>query len=169
MSKHQSSKSYLLPGETTHLLPTYPTWRVNFSVKVNLVSKLKGRFEQKEDLESINPGKKKKNVYEQISAERKQIENAEVELQKIRDERKKMDEILNRLRKALEIKDTKELEFIYKNDKIYIRKSDKGMILIWMGAFAPISMVRIHCNLIIQSLKKDYKSAKFKKFFQKGS
>ena len=67
-----------------------------------------------------------------------------------------------------EIKDTKELEFIYKNDKIYIRKSDKGMILIWMGAFAPISMVRIHCNLIIQSLKKDYKSTKFKRFFQKG-
>ncbi len=108
LSKHQSSQSYLLPCATTHLLPTYPTWRVNFSVKVNLVSKLKGRFEQKKNFNSITSDEKKKDVYEQITEERKQIENAEEELQKIRDERKKMDEILNRLRKALEIKDTKE-------------------------------------------------------------
>jgi hypothetical protein len=68
-----------------------------------------------------------------------------------------------------EIKDsTKELELIYERDKIYIRKSDKGMILIWMGHFAPISMIRIHCNLIIQSLKKNHKSTKLKRFFQKG-
>ncbi len=67
-----------------------------------------------------------------------------------------------------EMKDTRELEFIYKDDKVYIRKSDKGMIFIWMGAFAPISMVRLHCNLIIQSLKKDNKGHKLKRFFQKG-
>lgn len=108
LSKHQSSKSYLIPGETANLLPTYPTWRVNFSVKANLVSKLKGRFEQKASVESNSSDVKKQDVYEQISDERKQIENAEEELQKIRDERKKMDEILNRLRKALEIKETKE-------------------------------------------------------------
>ncbi len=67
-----------------------------------------------------------------------------------------------------EKKDARELEFIFKDDKIYIRKSEKGMILIWMGAFAPISMVRLHCNLIIQSLKNDKKGNKLKRFFQKG-
>ena len=108
LSKHQTSQSYLLPDKTTQLLPTYPTWRVNVSVRVNLVSKLKGRFDQKGDFESITSDENKKDVYEQITDERKQIENAEEELQKIRDERKKMDDILNRLRKALEIKDTKE-------------------------------------------------------------
>jgi len=108
LSKHQSSQSYLLPGETTQLLPTYPTWRINISVKANLVSKFKGRFDQKEDFKSISSDEKKQDVYEQITEERKQIENAEEELQKIRDERKKMDDILNRLRKALEIKDTSE-------------------------------------------------------------
>jgi len=52
----------------------------------------------------------KKDIYQQITEERKNIEDAEEELKKIRDERKKMDEILNRLRKALEIKETKEKE-----------------------------------------------------------
>ncbi len=108
LSKQQSSKSYLLPAFTTNVLPTYPTWRINLSLRINLVSKLKGRFEQKEILESTAPETKKKDVTQEIAEERKQIENAEEELQKIRDERKKMDEILNRLRKALEIKDPKE-------------------------------------------------------------
>lgn len=108
LSKHVSSKSYFIPEEKTDVLPTYPTWRINFSVKVNLVSKLKGRFEKKENFESTASDKSKKDVYEEITDERKQIENAEEELQKIRDERKKMDDILDRLRKALEIKETKE-------------------------------------------------------------
>ncbi len=69
---------------------------------------MKGRFDQKENIESNASDEKKKDVYEKITEERKQIENAEEELQKIRDERKKMDEILNRLRRALEIKDPKE-------------------------------------------------------------
>jgi len=75
-----------------------------------LVSKLKGRFASKEEFKSVTTeeGKNKKDVYGEIAQERKQIENAEVELEKIREERKKMDEILNRLRKALEIKDNKE-------------------------------------------------------------
>lgn len=108
LTKNQSSKSNLIPLATADVLPTYPTWRVNLSVRINLASKFKGRLDQKENLQSNDQDKKKKDVYEEITEERKQIENAEEELKKIRDERKKMDEILNRLRKALEIKDTKE-------------------------------------------------------------
>ena len=108
LTKNQSSKSNLIPLATANVLPTYPTWRVNLSVRINLASKLKGRFAQKENLQLSAPDNKKKDVYQEISEERKQIENAEEELQKIRDERKKMDEILDRLRKALDIKDTKE-------------------------------------------------------------
>jgi len=108
LTKNKSSASHLLLNMTTKLLPTYPTWRINFSVRVNLVSKLKGRFVQKEKFESIVTDTSKKDVYQDIANERKQIENAELELQKIREERKKMDEILNRLRKALELKDNKD-------------------------------------------------------------
>jgi len=108
LTKNQSSSSPLLSSSTANFLPTYPTWRVNVSVRINLVSKLKGRFESKQDFKSVASDKENKDVYNEIAAERKQIENAEVELQKIRDERKKMDEILNRLRRALEIKDNKD-------------------------------------------------------------
>lgn len=110
LTKNKSSSSQILSSNTANLLPTYPTWRVNFSVRINLVSKIKGRFESKEEFKSITTeeDKNKKDVYEEIAQERKQIENAEVELEKIREERKKMDEILNRLRKALEIKEKKE-------------------------------------------------------------
>lgn len=108
LTKNKSSNSYLISNCTANMLPAYPTWRVNFNVRVNLVSKLKRRFEQKDDFKSITSDKNKKDVYEEIATERKQIENAELELEKIRQERKKMDEILNRLRKALELKDKNE-------------------------------------------------------------
>lgn len=108
ITKHQSSKSALLQHTTANILPTYPTWRVNFGLKINLISKLTRRFEQKEPFDAVMPDKQKKGVYEEIANERKQIENAEAELGKIREERKKMDEILGRLRKALELKDKTE-------------------------------------------------------------
>ena len=108
LTKNKSSSSPLIAHGTANVLPTYPTWRVNFSVRVNLVSKLKSRFKSKDKIKAASPAKDNKDVYEEIAQERKQIENAEVELKKIRDERKKMDEILDRLRKALEIKDSKE-------------------------------------------------------------
>ncbi len=110
LSPHQSSKSYWLQSFSATLLPTYPTWRVNLSFRMNPVSKWKGRFESKERDQAIKSTPAKKSVIQQISEERKEIENAEEELRRIREERKKMDEILNRLRKALEIKETKEKE-----------------------------------------------------------
>jgi hypothetical protein len=78
---------------------------------MNLTSKLKGRFETKEPFNSTaveNEKSGKKDVIKDITEERKQIENAEAELEKIRGEREKMDDILKRLRKALEIKETTE-------------------------------------------------------------
>lgn len=110
LSPHQSSKSYWLQNFSAMLLPTYPTWRVNLSFRINPISKLKGRFESSENAGPTKNLSTKKDVFKQISEERKEIENAEEELKRIRDERKKMDEILNRLRKALEIKESKEKE-----------------------------------------------------------
>jgi len=108
LTKNKSNKSHLLPSGMTNVLPTYPTWRVNFSVKINLISRFQRRFEQKEQLDSVTSKKGETNVFEEIAVERKKVENAELELEKIRDERKRMDEILIRLRKALELNDKKE-------------------------------------------------------------
>lgn len=106
LTPNKSSSSDLIRSGLTQILPTYPTWRVNFGMKVNLTSKVQARFEEKISAESPGEDGKKGDVFKNIADERKQIENAEAELEKIRSEREKMDEILKRLRKALEIKET---------------------------------------------------------------
>lgn len=111
MTPNHPAGSGLVQNTMSNVLPTYPTWRVNFSLKMNLTSKIKGRFETKEPINSsvVETEKNgKKDVIKDIAEERKQIENAEAELEKIRSEREKMDDILKRLRKALEIKETTE-------------------------------------------------------------
>lgn len=106
LSPNKSNSSDLIKSGLTNMLPTYPTWRVNFGMKVNLTSKIQSRFEEKSVVESAPIESQKGDVFKNIADERKQIENAEAELEKIRSEREKMDEILKRLRKALEIKES---------------------------------------------------------------
>jgi hypothetical protein len=90
----------------TKNMPVFPTWRMNFGVKINLISKIQNRFEEKDETKLST--EKDKGVYEQIADERKQVEDAERELEKIREERKRMDEMLKRLRKVLEFKEKEE-------------------------------------------------------------
>lgn len=116
LSPNRSSRSDLIWSGLADMLPTYPTWRVNFNMKVNLTSKIHRRFEEKIPVESAaNSSQQKSDVFKNIADERKQIENAEAELEKIRSEREKMDEILKRLRKALEIKDSEKKKDDKKN------------------------------------------------------
>ncbi|MFZ5517245.1 MAG: hypothetical protein ACOY90_11440 [Candidatus Zhuqueibacterota bacterium] len=101
LTSNKSNDSYYLPGSSTHWLPTFPTWRVNFNVRLNLFSKEKTLFAEKEK-SAMAKQDEKKDVYQEIATERKKVENAEAELEKIKEERRRMDEILVRLRKALE-------------------------------------------------------------------
>ena len=48
-----------------------------------------------------------------------------------------------------ELGEAAEIEFIYPNDRIYIRNTEAGVLVIWTGAFTPSSMVRVLCNLIV--------------------
>lgn len=98
------------PNEFAHTItknmPVFPTWKVNTGVKINLMSKLQNRFEEKEPSKLVD--EQNKGVYEQIATEKKQVEDAERELEKIREERKRMDEMLKRLRKVLDFKEKEE-------------------------------------------------------------
>ncbi|MDZ7342508.1 MAG: DUF4200 domain-containing protein [candidate division KSB1 bacterium] len=115
LTPNRSSNSDLIQSEMSSVLPTYPTWRVNFGVKMSLAARAKERLLAKDrNKPSGLDGEKKKDVYKGMAEERKEIENAEAELEKIRSERQKMDEILKRLRKALEIKEDTEKK---KDDK----------------------------------------------------
>jgi len=83
--------------------PVFPTWRLNFGIKFNLMSRLQNRYMENENSAMHrSAGSYTKDIYQQIGDEKKQVENAEKELEQIREERKKMDEILKRLRTVLE-------------------------------------------------------------------
>ncbi len=107
LTPNKSSASHEINSTLPRHLPSYPTWRVNFGFKLNLSSKLENRFADKKEEEPAVVEKKEKTIYEQIADEQKNIEDAVLELETLIKERKKMDEILTRLRKALEIKDDK--------------------------------------------------------------
>jgi hypothetical protein len=106
LTPNRSSNSDLIQPGMSSVLPTYPTWRVNFGVKMSLAALARERLAAKEQKKPLGlESEKKKDAYKGVAEERKEIENAEAELEKIRSERQKMDEILKRLRKALEIKE----------------------------------------------------------------
>ena len=61
-----------------------------------------------------------------------------------------------------------EAELIFENTKFYIRKTGSGYILIIMGMFAPIAMVRLNCNILLPSFDQTKKKAKgLGRFFKK--
>ena len=45
-----------------------------------------------------------------------------------------------------------EVELIYENIRLYIRKFARGFVVIVMGRFALVSMVRLNCDIILPSL-----------------
>ncbi|MBD3288874.1 hypothetical protein GF337_08740 [candidate division KSB1 bacterium] len=85
--------------------PVYPGWRLNFGVKINLMAKLQRRHEKQSEFNFLGEKKPEKTIYDQITEERQEIESAEMELARIKEERRKMDEMLKRLRNVLEFKE----------------------------------------------------------------
>ena len=66
-----------------------------------------------------------------------------------------------------ELGNTTEMEFVYPNDRIYMRNTESGILIIWTGAFTSSSMVRIHCNLVVDSLEQYQKTGKVKRLFSR--
>ncbi len=85
--------------------PVYPGWRLNFGIKINLMAKLQRRHEKQPDFNFLGEKKSEKSIYDQITEERQEIESAELELARIKEERRKMDEMLIKLRNVLEFKE----------------------------------------------------------------
>jgi hypothetical protein len=48
----------------------------------------------------------------------------------------------------------KEVEVLYDNDRIYMRMFPEGLIVIWMGAFARVAMIRLSCEVLVPALSK---------------
>ncbi len=62
----------------------------------------------------------------------------------------------------------READFLLANLRIYIRQSAGGYILVLMGHFAPIAMVRLNCDIVLPSLKQAHASKGLGRFFKLG-
>ncbi len=67
--------------------------------------------------------------------------------------------------KALE--GIREADFIFEHHRLYVRESAGGFILVLMGHFAPIAMVRLNCDIILPSLKQAHAAKGLGRFFKR--
>jgi hypothetical protein len=49
-------------------------------------------------------------------------------------------------------KQIQEVEMIFENHRIYARKADQSFFFILMERMAPVSMIRLNCNILLPSL-----------------
>jgi len=53
---------------------------------------------------------------------------------------------------AIELKDLAEAEFVFERNRFYIRKSRSGFLLVVLEDIAPVSMVRLNCEIVLPTL-----------------
>ena len=51
------------------------------------------------------------------------------------------------------LKEAKEVDLVFENCRLYVRKTELGYLLVHMGLFAPHAMIRLHTDLLLPSLK----------------
>ncbi|MCF8061652.1 MAG: hypothetical protein K9M82_03970 [Deltaproteobacteria bacterium] len=61
----------------------------------------------------------------------------------------------------------READFIFENCRVYVRESAGGYILVLMGHFAPVAMVRLNCDIVLPSLKQVHASKGLARFFKR--
>jgi hypothetical protein len=63
---------------------------------------------------------------------------------------------------------TREADLIFEKKRLYIRRTDLGYLIIPMTIFAQNAMVRLNCDIIQPSLKKDRATKGIVRFFKKN-
>ena len=65
------------------------------------------------------------------------------------------------------LKGIREADLVFEKARLYVRKTSSGYVMILMGVFAPIAMVRLNCDIILPSLKKAATTKGWKHLFKK--
>ena len=61
----------------------------------------------------------------------------------------------------------RETDLIFKNGRLYIRKTDIGYLIVLLGLFVPIAMMRLQCDILLPSLKSAKPGKGIKRLFRK--
>jgi hypothetical protein len=61
----------------------------------------------------------------------------------------------------------READFVFENVRLYVRKASSNYLMILMGAFCSIAMVRLNCDILLPSLKQAGTTKGLKGFLKK--
>ncbi len=61
----------------------------------------------------------------------------------------------------------READLIFDRERLYIRRTNLGYLVITMGVFAPAAMVRMNCDMVLPSLNQPGREKGLRKFFRK--
>ena len=61
-----------------------------------------------------------------------------------------------------------ELELLFENGRLYVRKTSNGVLLFFLGNFASFAMVRMKCDILIPKLEKSFNGKKITRFFKRS-
>jgi hypothetical protein len=61
----------------------------------------------------------------------------------------------------------RETDLIFNKGRLYIRRTDIGYLVIVMGLFVPIAMMRLQCDILLPSLKPPKAAKGIRRLFKK--
>ena len=61
----------------------------------------------------------------------------------------------------------READLIFEKGRLYIRRNDMGYLVVLIGPFVPIAMIRLQCDIVLPSLKPAKKSKGIRRLFKK--
>ena len=61
----------------------------------------------------------------------------------------------------------READLLFEHGRLYIRRTDLGYLLVLMGSFAPVALVRLTCDTLLPALNGSGKGRRRRGFFRK--
>jgi hypothetical protein len=61
----------------------------------------------------------------------------------------------------------READLIFEKGRLYIRRNDIGYLVLLIGPFVPIAMIRLQCDIVLPSLTPTKKTKGIRRFFKK--
>jgi hypothetical protein len=72
------------------------------------------------------------------------------------------------LRRFLEsLAGIRETDLIFTKGRLYVRRTDIGYLVVVMGLFVPVAMMRLQCDILLPSLKSALKKKGIRRLFKR--
>lgn len=62
----------------------------------------------------------------------------------------------------------REVDLVFEKSRLYVRRTEVGYLMILMGPFAPMAMLRLSCDLLVPSLRQIKLTKGLRQFFRKA-